>query len=366
MRKAVSKSIVLAALAALFLTLTAAASELGIAVVETDSLRLRSEPSTEAATVTYLLEATKVSVSEVQEGWYQVSYGEVTGYVAAEYVSYTPNEVVAVSGSAGEAAVINASSVNFRSGPSLDHQIIAGLNKGAQVTLLEAGDEWCLVSWNGLTGYVNRDFVTSDALPLELEETRGIVTGDCVNVRDIPSTEGGIVTKVYAGNIVELLGLENGWYSVSVNGAVGFICADYLREYSGSTSSAIGEEVAALALSYLGTPYAYGGASAKGFDCSGFTMYVFSQFGYSLPHSATSQWNDSGEYVERSDLQPGDLVLFCDPSRSNGKACSHVGIYIGNDEFVHASSGSSGKYVRISSLTEDYYNGYYKGAKRLG
>ena len=94
-------------------------------------------------------------------------------------------------------------------------------------------------------------------------------------------------------------------------------------------------------------------------------MYVLSQHGYSAPHSATSQWNSTGTYVERSDLQPGDLVLFCAPSRSNGKACSHVGIYIGDNEFVHASSGSSGKYVRISSLSEDYYNGYYVGAKRV-
>ena len=91
----------------------------------------------------------------------------------------------------------------------------------------------------------------------------------------------------------------------------------------------------------------------------------FSLFGYSLPHSATSQWNSSGTYVDRSDLQPGDLVLFCDPSRSGGKACSHVGIYIGDNNFVHASSGSSGKYVRTSSLNESYYSGYYVGAKRV-
>ncbi len=119
-------------------------------------------------------------------------------------------------------------------------------------------------------------------------------------------------------------------------------------------------------MNYLGVRYVYGGASPSGFDCSGFTLYVFKQFGYNLPHSATSQWYESGQYVERSDLQPGDIVLFCDPSRSNGKACSHVGIYIGNGEFIHASSGSSGKYVRISSLNTGYYNTYYKGAKRLG
>jgi cell wall-associated NlpC family hydrolase len=66
--------------------------------------------------------------------------------------------------------------------------------------------------------------------------------------------------------------------------------------------------------------------------------------------------------VARADLQPGDLVLFCDPSRSNGKACSHVGLYIGDGNFVHASSSGG---VKISSLSEDYYNGYYVGAKRV-
>ena len=93
-------------------------------------------------------------------------------------------------------------------------------------------------------------------------------------------------------------------------------------------------------------------------------MYIFSQFGYSLPHSATSQWNNSGEYVDRSDLQAGDLVLFCDPSRSAGKACSHVGIYISDGNFIHSSSSSSGGVI-ISSLDSGYYNTYYKGAKRV-
>ena len=110
----------------------------------------------------------------------------------------------------------------------------------------------------------------------------------------------------------------------------------------------------------------YGGASSKGFDCSGFTMYIYDQYGYNLPHSATSQWNSStGTTVARADLQPGDLVFFCDPARSNGKACSHVGIYIGDGDFIHASSSRSGG-VRINSLSESYYDGYYVGAKRIG
>ena len=153
------------------------------------------------------------------------------------------------------------------------------------------------------------------------------------------------------------------WYAMNCDGVLGYISADYVRPYNPAAASAVGAEAVEIAMQYLGVPYVYGGASSRGFDCSGFTMYVFGQLGYSLPHSATSQWESVGEYVERSDLQPGDLVLFCDPSRSNGKACSHVGIYIGDNEFIHASTSYG---VRISSLDESYYNGYYKGAKRLG
>ena len=170
---------------------------------------------------------------------------------------------------------------------------------------------------------------------------------------------------MYAGKLVDLISLQNDWYAINYNGSTGYISGDYLKVYTGSAASGAGASIVETAMSYLGTPYSYGGASPKGFDCSGFTMYVFSLFGYSLPHSATSQWNSSGTYVERSDLQPGDLVLFCDPSRSGGKACSHVGIYIGDNNFVHASSGSSGKYVRTSSLNESYYSSYYVGAKRV-
>ena len=307
MRKILIKTSVLGALAAAMMTMTAAAAVVGTGVVDADSLRVRSEPNTKCSTLTYLIDGTKVRVHEVLDGWYKVSYGETTGYVSADYLVYTPTSV--------------------------------------------------------------EEEKAEEAKPVEekAEETKqGIVTGSCVNVRSGPSTDHSILTRLYSGNKVELLQEQDGWYAVRFDDVEGYMSADYVREYTGTTASSIGEEVVAKALSYLGTPYVYGGASSKGFDCSGFTMYIYGKFGYSFPHSATSQWNSCSTYVEKSDLQPGDLVLFCDPSRSNGKACSHVGIYIGGGEFVHASSGSSGKYVRISSLSEGYYSTYYKGAKRIG
>jgi cell wall-associated NlpC family hydrolase len=92
-------------------------------------------------------------------------------------------------------------------------------------------------------------------------------------------------------------------------------------------------------------------------------MYVYKNaVGVSLPHSATSQWQSGigTKVTSISGLQTGDLVFFCDPSRSLGKACSHAGIYIGNGQFIHSSSSSSGGVI-ISSLTSGYYNTYFVG-----
>mgnify|MGYP002967573040 FL=1 len=124
--------------------------------------------------------------------------------------------------------------------------------------------------------------------------------------------------------------------------------------------SASGSSIVSIAQQYLGVPYVYGGSSASGFDCSGFTMYVFAQAGIKLPHGATSQLS-YGTEVSRSDLQPGDLVFFQD----YGYTASHVGIYIGGDQFIHASSSYyNGHCVVITSLSETYYNNHYLTARR--
>ena len=369
MKKVLMKTALLSALAAAMMTMTAAASAVGTAVVTADSLRLRSEANTNCATLTYLSDGTGVQVLKELDGWYKISYGDYTGYVSADYVDYTPagestETVSAVSASAEpcEAVIDGAESVNFRAEASTESKVLTTLEEGAELLVLSVEDEWCYVIWEDQTGYVNANYVYVDGILMA--DPRGIVTGSCVNVRSGPSTDSSILGKVYAGSTVELIALENDdWYILNYDGELGYISAEYVRPYNPAAASEIGAEAVELAMQYIGVPYVYGGASSSGFDCSGFTMYIFGKLGYSLPHSATSQWESVGEYVERSDLQPGDLVLFCDPSRSNGKACSHVGIYIGDGEFIHASSSYG---VRINSLSESYYDGYYKGAKRLG
>jgi peptidoglycan DL-endopeptidase CwlO len=111
--------------------------------------------------------------------------------------------------------------------------------------------------------------------------------------------------------------------------------------------------VVGIAMQYLGTPYVYGGASPSGFDCSGFIMYVFSQIGVSLPHNAAAQYG-YGTPVDRSQLQPGDLVFF------NG--LGHAGIYVGGGSFIH--SPHTGDVVKISSMS-GWYSSTYVGARRL-
>ncbi|MFD0713135.1 C40 family peptidase [Paenibacillus sp. GCM10027626] len=107
----------------------------------------------------------------------------------------------------------------------------------------------------------------------------------------------------------------------------------------------------------IGTPYHYGGTTTKGFDCSGFTMYVFKKIGVSISRTSGSQ-SKLGKKVAKSDLIPGDLVFF----NTSGKGISHVGIYVGDNKFAHSSSS---KGVTISGLSDSYYEKRYVTARRV-
>lgn len=130
-------------------------------------------------------------------------------------------------------------------------------------------------------------------------------------------------------------------------------------DVSRSGSNATGDRIVAKAAEYLGTPYRYGGASPGGFDCSGFTSYIFSQFGISLYRTAAGQYGN-GVPVSKGNLIAGDLVFFACYSSS----INHVGIYVGNGRFIHSSSPSSGGVI-YSALNSGYYAKAYVGATRV-
>ncbi|MGI6119601.1 MAG: NlpC/P60 family protein [Desulfosporosinus sp.] len=127
--------------------------------------------------------------------------------------------------------------------------------------------------------------------------------------------------------------------------------------YAVSRGSSGNSSIADRTLSLQGTPYVFGGTSTKGFDCSGFTKYVYSGSGISLPRTSYAQFS-SGTAVSKSDLRPGDLVFFS----TYAKGASHVGIYVGGGKFVHASTPGSG--VKTSSLNDSFYSSRYLGARR--
>lgn len=118
-----------------------------------------------------------------------------------------------------------------------------------------------------------------------------------------------------------------------------------------------GNEVVNYAYKFLGKPYVYGAAGPNAFDCSGLTQYVYNRFGIDLSRTTYTQVNQ-GIKVDRSNLRAGDLVFF-----NTEGSISHVGIYIGNGEFIHAPR--TGKPVMVSSLTDGYYAQKYATARRI-
>ena len=252
------------------------------------------------------------------------------------------------------------SSLRVRSQANTNSAVLGSLSHGTQVevnAVTESG--WYQISYNGAAGYVSGDYLTvADAaqLPVEKELVYARVTASALNVRSGPGTDYEKTDKLSAGTVVEVLEESNGWYKIDS----GYISAEYAVIVD-AASATLGSEIANYALTFVGYPYVYGGSSPSGFDCSGFTSYVYAQFGISLNRSASNQL-DNGTPVSMSELQPGDLVLF-KKSGTGSKRASHVGIYIGGNQFVHASTSTVG--VIVSNMSDAYYTSGFVGGRRL-
>lgn len=339
---------------------------------------------------------------DVFDGWYQVQTGDLTGYVASAFVTlaegHDPSQLLAEtlpesSTSVLAVGLVVGSGVRMRSEPNTDCSIVSTLDRGAAVCVMGAADGWYRIDYGGKGGYIAADYLTVS------EATEGfscyaLVLADSLNMRSAPDAGAGRVTSVSSGSYVDVSGFENGWFHVSYNGSTGFMSGDYLTltdskpapvttttsassssssSSKGSTSlpsggsagrgSGTGADLVAEGERYLGVRYIYGGASPSGFDCSGFTMYVYAQFGYSLPHGANRQLS-YGTPISKGDLQPGDLVFFYGTDGGDSSSASHVGLYVGDGTFIHASSGSS-RCVKYSSLYESYYTNHYLTARRI-
>lgn len=306
--------------------------------------------------------------------------------------------------------------------PLINSNDLGTAKAGEEITLITTANNWMFVQTNEIAGWIVKDQTvgqtiqnvnnnndnTQDESEDNNSENNGennsasntenteeneknysenvtkYVSASSVYMRAEPSTSSDIVTSLIKNTDVTVTGESGDWYKVKFNDFIGYIYKDLLsdnkieetnrsnsnrpnatqaenvQENSNVTSN-VGNEIVEYAKQYLGCPYVYGGSGSQSFDCSGFTMYVYKHFGYSLSHSATAQ-SKMGEYVAKENLQPGDLVFFLDYETMDG--IGHCGIYIGDGNFIHASSGS-GYCVKISTLLSGSYYNRYATARRL-
>ncbi len=328
-------------------------------------LRLRSGPDTASDPIAVIEYGTTVEVICAQDGWCNVSVNGRTGYMAQEYLNLSSPDC-AMTGT------VNVTAVNLRASAGTSSAIIKLLSKGEQVTVLGIEGKWTRVSYNSLKGFIYTEYLSFSAVQSSspspdaqtppaaavpqvnaLSASALYITGYGVNFRAEANTSSEVYEILPFGTAVTPVATLDSWTKVSYNGRVGFVYSQYL----GTTPATLASRIIAKAAEYLGTPYVYGGSTPSGFDCSGFTKYVFSFFDYNLNRTAQGQISN-GKSIPQSELRPGDLVFF---SEGNTGYATHVGLYTGNGEFIH----SSNRGVVYNNLTDYYYCDYYFCAVRV-
>ncbi len=301
----------------------------------------------------------------------------------------------AASGTMYGIGFVNASSLRLRKEASTTASIVDTASRNECVVVLSKEGQWYQVNYNLQLGYMHESYLTVSTRE-NAELGYGKVTGSSVNLRSGPSTSAKVVTRAAKGDKCYIIGLNEGWYKVIYKENICYIRSDYLElteipyenkdsanspkffrsgkstgvapsaaalngsNSSGFASSAVtGAQILSEAQKYLGTPYANGGASPSGFDCSGFVYYVLKQVGLSPSRTPASQFT-MGTTVTKDSLQVGDIVFF---AGTVGSGISHVGIYAGNGQFIHSPNSRST--VSYSSLTSGYWANHYYGARRV-
>ena len=264
------------------------------------------------------------------------------------------------------AGTVTADALRLRDTPAAEGEILATASGGTSVVVLEdTGNGWYKVNFNTVEGYMSSEYLTVSttadaALGYGLVDT----DGSSLNMRAAAGTSYDTVASIPGGTVLELEGVDNGWYKVTYSGKTGYVSSDYITittepDATETASSDLGAQIVAYAEEYLGTPYVLGGNGPNQFDCSGFTKYVYSHIRYTLNRTAPDQLQN-GVSVSKDELQPGDLVFF---KYRTSKPVSHVGIYIGNGEFIHASTN---RYVvQIDQMESGHYANVYVYARRI-
>ena len=273
-------------------------------------------------------------------------------------------------------SVISSGNLNIRQEASTDSEVIGILTNHNACELLEDAGEWYKVTSGKVTGYVNKQYlVTGDEAEAIAEQeikTVATVNTETLNVRAEKSTDATVLSQVGNSEAFTVNSVADGWVEISVDDSVGYISQDYVtlaqalptaktieQVKYGDGVSDVRASVVSYALQFVGNRYVWGGTSLekgnryvwggtsleKGVDCSGFTMRILGKYGISLPHSSRAQ-PSYGTKISASEAKPGDLFFY-----GGGRSISHVAIYIGNGQIVHASNKRDG--IKVS-------NAYYR------
>jgi SH3-like domain-containing protein len=297
---------------------------------------------------------------------------------------------------------VTESGLLLRDGPGTNYVPITSLQANTNLELIEIYQDWYHVGIpDGTDGWVKGEFLSIDAgiierllvaeaIPDPNPALVGRVLENKVNLRKGPDSRYAKVGMIDAGITVDLIGKYRDWVRVRLpDGTKAWIFGDLLSSSShvmrrvpvskdfpalpvatrgggnspGLASVSASGDVASFAVQFVGYRYRWGGASpSRGFDCSGLTSYVYSQYGVSLPRTAASQYSTGiGPRVGSLDsLAPGDLVFFANTGGRRG--ISHVGLYIGGGRMVHAMTPRYG--VQVSNVYDSYWAGHFVGGIR--
>lgn len=250
--------------------------------------------------------------------------------------------------------------LNIRAEAGENAKIVGKLPADAGCEILDSKDGWYYIRSGKVSGYVRSDYIITgekaEKLAEDLKKLIATVNTVTVYIREKPNTDCTILTIVTADEELEVVKEGEEWIEVKLDDENGYVSAQYVDlseelkkamvfTESSSGSNGVSDTKSSLvqtALSYVGHRYVWGGTSlTNGVDCSGFTMQIMAKYGISLPHSSRGQAG-YGRSVSTSELQPGDLIFY-----GSGGSISHVAIYIGNGQIVHASNSRDG--IKVSN-----------------
>lgn len=327
-----------------------------IALIRGENVNVRSNSTTASKVVGSVNNGDKGYVVATEDTWYLLSFPakDIKGWVHGDYVNQLPR------------VEITGSKVRLRERPSLGSRIKVELALNEVFHEFERRDGWILIasSASGLKGWVHGEYVSqTDRIP----SRPYVVTGDEVNFRSSPAVDSVILMALLQGTEVQVLGRNEKWSFIEYSGQQGWMYSQYLDPNFVNApktvyGKSIGTRLIARAKEMAGTPYVWGGESDSGVDCSGLIYKLLVDEGAaigSLPRRASTQMAGLGSAVDKENLAPGDLVFFT----TYKAGASHVGIYLGDGDFIHASS-AKGK-VTISNMSEGYYKRRFVGARRI-